>query len=218
MSEKRKPGRPKGSNYPTRRTHQVGLYWINKELFHTKYQINDEGCWIWQGAHGPHGALYGVRYGDKIRMTQATRVGWMLANGEIAPETAIVHECNNKSCVNPDHLKETPSARHGHKGWDHPRQLRHEPRKVSKNTPKQWILTFNIDPEQNPINTKFKQQMAQEIDAWAIARHGIDLDFGYSWITITEQHAWQLLLKYPEYAAYMRPLNGKTKTNTTNKP
>ena len=209
--------RPKGSTTgPTKRTTTVGDWQWNDELFHSKYILEAAtGCHLWQGAMTKNGPLFGVAKTNKVRqMTQATRVAYMSKHGVAIEKSALLHTCNNKNCVNPDHLELVPAARHGARGGT----FRHfSPRKVNSNYPHQWLLSFNLDAEQNPLNTNFKQAMSQEIAPIDIARHGIDFDFGYSWITITEQHALKLMVKYPEYAAFMKPIyNVKTPTSNNN--
>lgn len=196
-----KPGRPVGTGYATRRTLDVGIWGINPDLFHKKYTINENGCWIWQGAQGPHGTLFGVAKRGKPAMTQATRVSWMIEHGEIPPGKYIIHGCNHRMCVNPHHLKPaTPQERKNQLFDTKPN------RKVNSNTPNQWLLSFNLTPEQNPLNDEFKAAMQAEIEPWQIARHGVNFEYRYSWITITQEHAFQIMLKYPQYKQYMRPI------------
>lgn len=59
-----------------------------------------EGCWIWQGATIPRG--YGmVRAGGRMQLSH--RVAWMLTNGDPG-ESQVLHTCDVRLCVNPDHL------------------------------------------------------------------------------------------------------------------
>lgn len=63
-----------------------------------------DGCWNWTGAKSMDG--YGVISKDG-RPQWAHRVLWeMHFKTPISPGHVIMHLCNNKSCVNPDHLKE----------------------------------------------------------------------------------------------------------------
>lgn len=188
----------------TRNTH-IGEWSINEQLFHSKYQINPaNNCWEWQGARTKAAPLFGVNKNNKQQMTQATRVSWMLHTKKPIGQKSIYHTCTNKNCVNPLHLIEGPMGTAGQStrgGYNHPLQ---NIRKTHRNTPNQWLLVFNLDPEKNPLNTAFKEAMSQEIRAQDIARHGINFDLEYSWITVSKERAIQIIIKYPRYQQFMR--------------
>lgn len=60
-----------------------------------------ETCWLWHGSIGKNG--YGItRYKGKT-MT-AHRMAWTLTHGEIPDGLCILHKCDVRVCVNPDHL------------------------------------------------------------------------------------------------------------------
>jgi len=58
---------------------------------------NYNNCWIWTGRKDKDG------YG-RYSLYKANRVAYFLSNPLDGQENIIRHTCNNKSCVNPDHL------------------------------------------------------------------------------------------------------------------
>lgn len=74
-----------------------------KERFHKKYKINeDTGCWLWQGSCQGDG--YGNIQNGKQNLL-AHRVSYeFYFPGVLKPEDKIMHKCDIRTCVNPDHL------------------------------------------------------------------------------------------------------------------
>lgn len=59
------------------------------------------GCWLWTSYRSGNG--YGrVSVGGK--MCQAHRVSWEAHKGAIPAGLCVLHRCDTRSCVNPDHL------------------------------------------------------------------------------------------------------------------
>ena len=59
------------------------------------------GCWLWTGRKWPAG--YGVtRHGGKSQA--AHRYMYKVYKGEFDPSLDVLHTCDVRNCVNPDHL------------------------------------------------------------------------------------------------------------------
>ena len=75
---------------------------VNLERF-KNYTINSEtGCWECNSIHKTGYGRMGVRLNDKIKYFYTHRVSYWNKTGEY-PEL-VRHLCNNKKCINPDHL------------------------------------------------------------------------------------------------------------------
>lgn len=76
------------------------------DRFHQKYQpVPWTGCWVWTAATKEHG--YGVigRGKRSKGLIKAHRLSFLIHKGKIPRGKIVMHQCNNPSCVNPDHLK-----------------------------------------------------------------------------------------------------------------
>ncbi len=95
---------PKGiHNGPRGGNHQKSLI----ERFNNSHQKGscEDECWIWTGTiNGPGKKRYGV-IRDNYKQKKAHRVSYELHKGEIPDGLVVRHLCDNKLCVNPNHLE-----------------------------------------------------------------------------------------------------------------
>ena len=65
-------------------------------------EVAPSGCHIWMGALNGHG--YGTTRWDGRKHVRVHRLAWEAANGPIPSGLGLMHSCDVRCCVNPDHL------------------------------------------------------------------------------------------------------------------
>jgi hypothetical protein len=78
------------------------FFYCGKEVcrFWSKVYRPQEGCWIWTASKKSSG--YGA---FKAKRTMpAHHYSWIMKNGPVPEGLFILHSCDNKLCVRPDHL------------------------------------------------------------------------------------------------------------------
>lgn len=78
-----------------------------RERFNHKWaEEKDSGCHIWSACtRSPEGyGAFGIERGGKMINVNAHRLSWELNRGPIPPGLCVLHKCDRKRCVNPEHL------------------------------------------------------------------------------------------------------------------
>lgn len=89
------------------------------------------GCWLWTGYVDKRTGYARFMLGnsrDSMEVEGAHRASWRLHRGEIPDGMIVCHKCDERSCVNPDHLflgtyvdNQQDASRKGRLKWKGPR-------------------------------------------------------------------------------------------------
>jgi hypothetical protein len=70
--------------------------------FYARIRDTQDGCREWTGAK--HSTGYGAVWNPGKKLIKSHRFAWALENGPIPDGMQVLHRCDNRLCVNVDHL------------------------------------------------------------------------------------------------------------------
>ena len=78
---------------------------LMQKRFERHFCIDASGCWLWTGAINSSGyGSFAIREGGRPKTDNAARISWKLYRGAIPEGSHVLHACDVRRCVNPDHL------------------------------------------------------------------------------------------------------------------
>jgi|19_taG_2_1085344.scaffolds.fasta_scaffold52751_2 hypothetical protein len=98
------------------RDHTELSHMTPEQRFDDRYDVHDNGCWVWQGyiekGKGGKFLIQGKRF-------DVSRFSYERFNGPIPEGYVVQRTCGLTSCVNPDHLRTAITSTEGRKKVGH---------------------------------------------------------------------------------------------------
>lgn len=78
-----------------------------KQLFEMTTQLDDSGCWIWQGqvSNSGYGRIKQLQDDKTLQMVSAQSASYRAFIDSIPVGFLVKQDCGNRLCINPDHLE-----------------------------------------------------------------------------------------------------------------
>jgi hypothetical protein len=80
-----------------------------------RISVDESGCWLWTGSVNRYGygrRIYSLSPPGRVRHEHAHRAVWKELVGPLGDADELHHECAEKRCVNPAHLRVMSKAEH----------------------------------------------------------------------------------------------------------
>ena len=115
----------------------------------------NSGCILWHGHYDWGGyARINLPVPGGNHVYKAHRVAWQVKNGPIPAGMHLCHKCDNRGCINPDHLFLGSNAENMADKVAKGRQARGEKMRVNKLTASQVMEIYNMEGSTRQIAAK----------------------------------------------------------------
>lgn len=95
------------------------------DKFWSRVKKMPSGCWHWTGIQHRNKTTHDLEYGilqvgprNNRKNIRANRLSWELHYGPIPEGMMVLHKCDNKLCVNPEHLELGDNSKNIQDAWD----------------------------------------------------------------------------------------------------